>query len=173
MGGYPPTTQAEKNRFLAKLKSSVGNVAAAARAAGIARSTVYKLRDTDLDFAMAMDEVLESVYDDMEQELHRRAVKGVPEPVYYKGRIVGQIRKKSDRLLEFALKGVRPEKYRDRVDVNQNVAGSLDLGIEAAIKQIYGRTDGEDEGTGEPLEAEDITGSDPVPDFGESERDPE
>ena len=71
-GGHPPLPQAERNRFLAKLKSHVGNVSRAAAAAGIARSTVYKLRDTDLDFAIAMDEVLESVYDDMEQELHRR-----------------------------------------------------------------------------------------------------
>jgi hypothetical protein len=39
---------------------------------------------------------------------------------------VGHIRKFSDRMLELLLKALRPEKYRERVDVNAHVGLSLE-----------------------------------------------
>src|SRR5687768_6811869 len=129
MQGVALTAQ-EKQKFLQKLYASAGNVSKAAKAIKIARNTAYEHKKSDNDFSAAWDNVIESVADAMEEELHRRAVKGVQEPVFYKGQMVAKIRKYSDRLLEFALKGKRPEIYRDRLDLNANVQGSLDVNLE-------------------------------------------
>lgn len=143
MQGVPLTTN-QKQKFLAKLATSAGNVSKAAKAAGISRSATYVAKTTDADFSVSWENVINTVVDAMEEELHRRAAKGVLEPVFYKGEMVAKIRKYSDRLLEFALKGKRPDVYRERFDVNQNVTGSLDLNIQATINQVYGDADSPD-----------------------------
>ena len=53
----------------------------------------------------------------LEREARRRAVEGVEEPVgFYKGEPSAYVRKYSDTLLIFLMKGARPDKYRDRWD---------------------------------------------------------
>jgi hypothetical protein len=41
----------------------------------------------------------------------------VPQPVFYQGKVCGEIRKYSDRMLELLLRSHRPEKYRDRQEL--------------------------------------------------------
>lgn len=136
MQGKPLETQ-QKQKFLARLKSSHGNVSAACKSIGISRNAAYDHKKTDADFSAAWEEVIESVVDEAEKELFVRSVKGWSEPVFYKGEIVGTIRKKSDRLLEFFLKGNRAEKFRERLDLNAHHSGSLDVNIQASIDKIY------------------------------------
>jgi hypothetical protein len=164
-------TPQQKQKFLAKLRSNVGNVSKASKAINISRNTAYDHKKSDADFSQAWDNVIDDVIDEMEQELHRRSTKGVLEPVFYKGEMVAKIRKYSDRLLEFALKGKKPEVYRERVDINNHHSGALDVSIQATIDQIY------DDGNPEPdfvpaIDAESQSepgnaGNDPA---GESER---
>tara|TARA_Y100000310_G_C20451018_1_gene700732 strand:- start:429 stop:899 length:471 start_codon:yes stop_codon:yes gene_type:complete len=52
-----------------------------------------------------------------EDELRRRAVDGILEPVFYKGEQVATVRRHSDVLLIFMLKAAAPDKYRDNVHV--------------------------------------------------------
>ena len=40
------------------------------------------------------------------------------EPIYYKGELVGHVRKYSDALMMFLLKAHRPDKYRDNIKVD-------------------------------------------------------
>lgn len=127
-------TAQQKGKFLAKLKTSHGNVSKAAQAIKISRSGVYQQKSKDPDFAAAWDDILASIYDAAEGELYKRAVVGWKEEP-------GGPTKKSDRLLEFFLKGNRAEKFRERFDINQQVSGSLDLNIQATIDQIYANTD--------------------------------
>ena len=47
------------------------------------------------------------------KEAYRRAVLGVAEPVYQGGELVGTVQRYSDRLLEFLIRGRRPQTYRD------------------------------------------------------------
>lgn len=136
MQGTPFTTQL-KQKFLAKLLSSAGNVSKAAKAAGISRANAYIHRESDADFKQAWDDIIQQVADAMEEELYRRSVKGYQEPVFYRGKMVAKIRKFSDRLLEVGLKAKRPELYRERFDINQNVAGSLDVHLQHTIDSIY------------------------------------
>lgn len=136
MQGIALTAQ-QKEKFLAKLMSSAGNVSKASRAIKISRNTAYDHKKIDADFSQAWENVIDAVADAMEEELHRRAVKGYQEPVFYKGEMIAKVRKFSDRLLEFGLKGKRPDVYRDRIDINNHHAGSLDVNIQSTIDAIY------------------------------------
>lgn len=98
-----------------------GNVTAAARAAGIDRSTAYRYRNKDTaparEFAAAWDDALEEAIDSLEAEAWRRARDGVDHPVIYEGEITDTYKKYSDTLLIFLLKANRPQKYRDNIDI--------------------------------------------------------
>lgn len=71
------------------------------------------------------DESLELFADDLEVEMHRRAVEGVDEPVFYKGEVVGEVTKYSDTLAITLAKATRPEKFRDNVKVDAEVRGGV------------------------------------------------
>jgi hypothetical protein len=103
-----------KEIFVAALAKSP-NVTAACQRAKVSRSWAYAEREANSEFAAAWDEALEMGVDEAQGELHRRAVKGVLEPVFYQGEEVGHIRRYSDTLLMFLLKAHRPEVYRETV----------------------------------------------------------
>lgn len=112
--------------------AAVGNVSGAAKTASVSRRFVYDERERDPDFAALWDDALDQAADAMEREALRRAVEGWDEPVF--GSLggksgsgeIGTVRKYSDTLLIFLLKGARPEKYRERTDVRHS--GKIDVG---------------------------------------------
>lgn len=105
-------TKEKKEKFLNHVKRTC-NVSAAAKASGITRHAWYDARDKNASFAAAWDEAVEIGIDALEKEARRRAYTGVQEPVFYQGKICGGVRKYSDTLLIFLLKGHRPSKYAD------------------------------------------------------------
>ena len=118
--------------FLAALRDTA-NVRLACDAVGIARTTAYDRRNSDERFAADWERTLEEAADLLEEEARRRAHAGWDEPVF--GRLpgkdagegeIGAVRKYSDTLLIFLLKGARPEKYRERSDVRHS--GKIDIG---------------------------------------------
>jgi hypothetical protein len=64
-----------------------------------------------------MDDATDDNTDKLEAEAVRRAVEGDEEAVYYQGKIVGYVKRKSDVMLIFLLKGRRPQVWRDRFDM--------------------------------------------------------
>ena len=100
------------------------HVRLAASNAGVARQVAYRARDSSPTFRDAWDEALEEARELLEAEARRRAAVGVEEPVYYKGQVVGMIRKYSDNLLMFLLKAHWPDKFRENVSIDQRVSGS-------------------------------------------------
>lgn len=90
-----------------------GNVHDAARQAELTTKQIRKFRRANPRAEQAFQEALDMGTDAIEAELHRRAVAGIMEPVFYKGRRVNTVRKKSDVLLMFLLKSRRPHIYRD------------------------------------------------------------
>ena len=54
--------------------------------------------------------------DVLEDEVRRRAFDGIEEPVFYQGVATDVVRKYSNTLAVFLLKGAKPEKYKDRVE---------------------------------------------------------
>lgn len=107
--------------FIACMRDT-GNVRESCEAAGITRTSAYNQRKADEEFAAQWDEAMEEAADALETEARRRAHEGlrrykflrdgtpIEHPVtrepYYEHEY-------SDRLLEFLLKGARPDKFRD------------------------------------------------------------
>lgn len=102
--------------------SKTGNVSDALKVAKASRSWVYEKRQTDLEFAAAFDEARRCGKECLEDEAHRRAFKGVEEPVFYQGEEVSRIRKYSDVLLMFLIKQNDPS-YRERQQLELSQAG--------------------------------------------------
>ena len=101
--------------FLAAL-TECGVILHAARATGVDRSCVWRLRKVNADFDQACRDAIENATDVLEAEAIRRARDGVLEDVYYKGEVVGQRIVYSDQLLMALLKGRRREIYGDRME---------------------------------------------------------
>jgi hypothetical protein len=86
--------RAWQGRFLAALRNT-GVVRHACQAARVGRSTVYRERVRNEQFAIEWSDALEDGIDELEAEARRRAKNG------------------SDALLQFLLKAHRPGVYRD------------------------------------------------------------
>jgi hypothetical protein len=96
-------------RFLDNLRKRP-SVAFAAKAAGVGRRTVYEWRETDAEFAAQWDDAIEDALDDAEKKAWDRGLTV------------------SDTLLIFMLKAHRPEKFRERSQVDHR-----DLTLESFI----------------------------------------
>lgn len=117
-----------KNEAIAKFLLELarcGNVTQAARKAKLGREALYLKRRKEPDFKAAWDEAATMGVDALEDEARRRAYEGWKEPVYKNGEKVGTVTKFSDTLLIFLLKGAKPEKYRETVDMK--VSGELNV----------------------------------------------
>lgn len=122
-------------RYLRTL-TETGTLTHSARAAKISPMTVYAWREHDTAFLVAEQQAKDAFADNLEKEAVRRAWHGTLKPVYQAGIRVGYIRQHSDTLLIFMLKAVRPDKYRERVDVSfmaKEAAGKLaeQMGLDA------------------------------------------
>ena len=111
-----------KPLFLDTLRGT-GNVRLSASNAGVARQVAYRARDSSPGFRADWDEAMEEARELLEAEARRRASIGVDEPVFYKGKVVGHVRKYSDNLLMFLLKAHWPDKFRENVSIDQRVSG--------------------------------------------------
>ena len=91
---------------------------------GVSRDTVYAHRRDNPAFAIRWEEAEKEGLETLRDELRRRAVDGVENPVYYQGTRVGSTKYWSDNLLMFEMKRRDPE-YRDG-GVNVNIKGKVD-----------------------------------------------
>lgn len=108
------TRNIKKGAFLAAF-SQCGIISRAAELAKIDRSCHYEWIKNP-DYKKQFEEAEIKVANLLEDEAIRRAKEGWDEPVFYAGQQCGVIRKYSDTLLIFILKGLKPEKYRERYD---------------------------------------------------------
>jgi hypothetical protein len=115
-GSKPPRDW--KPRFLQLIAAS-GSITKACRACRIDRTTPYKAREYDSDFAAKWDAALDVACDLLEDELRRRALKG------------------SDTCLIFALKSYRPAIFSERYRFVHSVA---DTTAPVPIHVIYDPT---------------------------------
>ena len=114
----------EKKRIFIKTLAETAKVAVAVEAGGLSHVSFYTFREKDPVFAKLWDEAVDVGCDKLVDEATRRAHDGVLEPVFYKGEVVGEIRKYSDNLLMFLIKKIRPE-YRD--NSKQTHDGNVDV----------------------------------------------
>jgi hypothetical protein len=122
MGRYK-FTPAKRDKFI-KLYQEIGVKNKCAAACGVTDETIDQWRKKDEEFSRQYDEAYNLYRDRLEEEALRRAVEGVPEPVYFKGEVVGHILKYSDNLLTLMLKRHIPA-YRDKATIDHNVSGGV------------------------------------------------
>lgn len=115
-GGVGRAKSQHKKRVMIESFRQTGNVLLSAHATGIARRTHYRWLEADDKYKRDFNEATEDACDLLEAEATRRAIKGVNEPVYQGGELVGTITKYSDVLLMFLLNGRRPNVFRNRVE---------------------------------------------------------
>lgn len=128
MSDYDKMQKAEadmrKSKFLDCIAGRDGktpmNFREALEAVGISRGTMLHWRKDP-----AFCEAFQAAYDDgmdlVEAEAMRRAVKGVDDPVYYMGKVVGHRRVYSDGLMHSILEARRPELYSRNAGQTVNV----------------------------------------------------
>ena len=109
------TLQPKKRAFLLAY-AELGIVTYAAKAAQIHRLTHNDWLKTDAVYAADFEVAKEGAADRLEREALRRAVEGWDEPIVWRGEVTGMVRRYSDTLLIFMLKGAKPEKYRERFE---------------------------------------------------------
>ena len=98
------------------LANNGGIVCDAAKDLKISRTALYEKKKKDPEFSERWDEAVDRGIDVIEDEAKRRALIGVEEPVYYQGKVVGYIHRKSDYCLGMILKAHR-RKYYDKYAV--------------------------------------------------------
>jgi hypothetical protein len=119
---------AKKDAFLSALRQGL-TATGAAELAKVSRECVYAHRACSQPFRRAWDKALEAGTDRLEEEARRRAAVGLLRKKFHNGDPIidpdtgkqYSEREYSDTLLIFLLKGRRPEKFRD----NLNVTGKL------------------------------------------------
>jgi hypothetical protein len=84
-------------------------------------------------YAAAFADAVEEAADRLESEARRRAVSGTLEAIYYKGAQIGTLKKFSDGLLIFLLKGSRPEKYSEHHTLGTKKGHPLGLRLEDIV----------------------------------------
>ena len=128
----------KKQKFLCYL-AILGNRSRAADATPISCTTTWFWRRDDEQFNARYDDAMKIAAELHESEMFRRASEGVLEPVYQGGRLAGTVRKYSDTLLIFALKGAMPEKYADRQKVEHSGQVDVVQRLRAARERALGR----------------------------------
>jgi hypothetical protein len=121
----------KKRAFLICFVANAGQVGKASKDAEVDPSTPYNWRKNDPAFAEAYERAKVLAAEVLEQEAVRRAFEGVEEPTgWYQGKPGGHVRKYADTLLIFLLKGMMPEKYRERTDVNlKGAVANLNIAV--------------------------------------------
>lgn len=114
------------------------DVSGAAKAAGIGRGTAYDRRRKDPTFAARWDDAIEQALDRFEAELVRRGVEGWLEPVYYKGAIVGDIRRYDTTALLAKLNARGKHRGYGRTDIQHSGDQERPIVIRDARERLTG-----------------------------------
>jgi len=120
-----------KRKVFLEVLGRTGKVKTAAEAAGYADSSFMgRIRRQDEEFAKEWEQALRTAAEDvLEPAAIERAVEGVMEDVYYQGDVVGQRINYSDQLLMFLLRGAKPEKFRENVNVSGRLDGEFGVSV--------------------------------------------
>lgn len=132
----------KQRAYILALAMTGGRTFRAACLAHVAMRTVGTWRRDSNEFAEMEQRAQRIWVETLEQEADRRAFVGVEKPVF--GSLgtgmgsgeVGRIREYSDRLLEFRLRALDPDKYADRKKTEHSGPGGGAIPIEAVRNEL-------------------------------------
>ena len=111
-----PKTAAQWDSFFELVVRYGGNISRACEIAKVTRVAVYARRDSNEEFAARLARCVEQGSDVMMDEARRRAFEGVTEKVYWQGDPVDVKQTYSDALIQFMLRGLKPDVFKDRTE---------------------------------------------------------
>lgn len=118
----------KQKKFLTELAKH-GQVKRACKAAKLTRASPYRWRAESEEFAAFMGMALQwwsdSTSDELEDVAFKRARDGYLEPVYHQGVLVGRRRVYDHALMLKLLAAAKPEKYREKKDVQVSGTGVM------------------------------------------------
>ena len=106
----PPRCVSSRAGFLAAYRETAG-IEAAAKAVGIAPTRHFEWLERVAAYRQVFADVQLEVTDTLQDQVVERAKEGWLEPVFYRGRQCGSIRRYDNHLVMFLLKAFMPEKY--------------------------------------------------------------
>jgi len=117
-----------------------------AHAANLSTQTIRNYILKDSEFAYQVKQAKEMYMELILQEVHRRGIEGIDAPIVYRGKVVGTIKKYSDRMLAVLAKHYDPE-YRQRYDVTStNKSTNVNVDVPADRIDLTKLTDEQLEG---------------------------
>ena len=151
---------ASKRAAVLRAFSECGRVDLACKAAGVDRSMHYDWLKKHPDYAAAFERMREQALDMLEDEAWRRAREGFDEPVFHAGKqaqmfardadgqpvkgpdgkfvaVPAVVRRYSDGVLTFLLKGRRKQVYGDRIE--HTGAGGAAIEVRANVRDTVMR----------------------------------
>jgi hypothetical protein len=126
-------TLKKKKAFLKELAIDA-NVSRCSRLLGLSRTCLYDHKKKYPEFDAAWEEAVETGINGLIDEMNRRAFRGVSQPVFHQGRLVGFKREFSDNLAMFITKAHRPE-YRDKPIFDMPADARFSLSIDTGTPE--------------------------------------
>ena len=104
-------TKIDRAKTLLEAYAETCNIAEACRKAGVTRKTHYDWLEKYPEYKAAFELRKRSAAEDLEAEAFSRAKLGWEDDVHYQGQVCGSVKRYSDGLAMFLLRGMMPEKY--------------------------------------------------------------
>ncbi len=118
-------TNLKARAFLAAYRLTA-SITLAAKAAGIERTAHYRWLRSPI-YARAFDQAQRDAAAVIEEEAIRRATEGTLEPVFYQGIRCGAVRRFSDGLAMFLLRGLNPKRYGVKAELSGPDGGPIEI----------------------------------------------
>ncbi len=147
--GGPPSYWQQSKRYIRSAKTDAqikrfcegysikGTITGAARYAGVDASYHYKWLEIDADYPAEFKLAHLRASEALVEEGRRRALEGVEEPTgWYRGEPGGFVRRYSDSLLQFLIKGAFPEIYKERHEHTGKNGGPIEVQSTVTIEQF-------------------------------------
>jgi hypothetical protein len=128
------SSNTKKRAFLAAF-ATAGGIRRASKLSKVDWRSHYHWLEADEDYKAAFEKARQLAGDFAEEEVYRRAFLGFDHPVTHQGEITTTYKDYSDTLAIFFLKGLKPERYRD----NLNLSGSVGLPVDDFYNRIAER----------------------------------
>ncbi|MES2136116.1 MAG: hypothetical protein V4502_03525 [Pseudomonadota bacterium] len=120
--------QANARAFLAAYRQTA-SITKAAAAAKVDRKVHYQWLAKWPGYKAAFQNAQEEAAQLLEDEAVRRATEGTLEPVFYQGIKCGAVRRYSDSLMQFLLRGFKPAKYSSKAEITGAGGGPIETAI--------------------------------------------
>jgi hypothetical protein len=127
------STAARARAFLAAYRRTC-NITSSAKAAGINPRQHYRWLEKYPKYAAAFESAQRVAADYLESVAIKRATTGWEEPVFYQGEECGRVRRFDGGLMQFLLRGAKPEKYRQSAEVTGPGGGPIQATLEIVFR---------------------------------------